>query len=103
MLRRLRQGLWAVAVFSLVLALCPCLVCSEMAADDCCASEGVTISSMCCADDAGSRTVAPTVAFTAFAPAALAHPMAIDAAPAAPVLKPQIPNRPIVARAVLRI
>ncbi len=92
------------AVFSLVMALCPCLVCSEMAADDCCASEGVTISAMCCADDAGSRTVAPTVAFTAFAPAALAHPVAIDPpTTTTPVFNLSIPNRPIVARAVLRI
>lgn len=93
----------AATVLSLVLALCPCLVCSQMAADDCCASEGVTISSMCCTDDAGSRTVVPAVAFLACAPAALAQPLAIDAAPPAPVFNLSVPTRPIVARAVLRI
>lgn len=65
-----------------------------MAADDCCASEGVTISSMCCADDAGSRTVPPTVAFLAFAPAALAHPAAIDSPTTTPVFNLPIRTAP---------
>ena len=89
---------------SLVLALCPCLVCAEMAVDDCCASDGPSISGMCCANDSGSRTVVPSGAVFAFAsgPASV-HPMAIDAAMLVSVLSHPLPTRPIVARAVLRI
>ena len=91
-------------VLSLVFALCPCLVCAQMADDDCCASDGPSIGGMCCADDSGSRTVVPSAAVFAFASGfAAAHPMAIEAAAPAPVFVRPIPTRPIVARAVLRI
>lgn len=104
MLRRLHRGLLAVMVLSLALALCPCLVCAEMAADDCCASEGLSISGTCCASDSGSRTVVPSGTVLAVAPGpAPAHPMTIDAALLVSVLAHPIPTRPIVARAVLRI
>ena len=103
-LRRLRRGLLAVTVLSLVMALCPCLVCAEMAADDCCASDGPSIGGMCCAGDSGSRTVVPSatvlVGASALAPAS---PVTIDAAVLVPVLSHPLPTRPIVARAVLRI
>lgn len=91
-------------VLSFVLALCPCLVCAEMAADDCCVSDGPSIGGMCCSGDSGSRTVVPSATVLAFAPGlALAHPVVIDAASAAPAFVYPIPTRPIVARAVLRI
>jgi len=103
-LRPLRRGLLAVTVLSLVFALCPCVVCAGMAADDCCASEGPSIGGMCCANDSGSRTVVPSAAVFAFASGlASGHPMAIDAAMLMPVLSHALPTRPIVARAVLRI
>jgi len=93
-----------VTVLSLVFALCPCLVCAQMASDDCCASDGPSIGGMCCADDSGSRTVVPSAAVFAFASGlAAAHPMTIEAAAPAPVFVRPIPTRPIVARAVLRI
>ncbi len=103
-LRRPRPCLLAVTVLSLVVALCPCLFCAQMANDDCCASDGPSISGMCCADDSGSRTVVPSAPVLAFAPGlAPAHPMAIDAAALAPVFMHSVPTRPVVARAVLRI
>ena len=103
-LRRLRRGLLAVMVFSVVFALCPCLTCAQMADDDCCASEGLSIGGMCCASDSGSRTVVPSATVLAFASGlAPAHPMTIDAAVLVPVLSHPLPTRPIVARAVLRI
>lgn len=92
------------ALLTFVFALCPCLPCARMAADDCCASEGLSISGMCCADDSGSRTVVPSATALLIAPdLASSHPLAIDAT--APVSAPAqpLPNRPIVARAVLRI
>jgi hypothetical protein len=91
-------------VLSLVFALCPCLVCAEMAGDDCCASDGPSISGMCCANESGSRTVVPSATVLAFdSGLAPAHPMAIDAATPVPIFVRPIPTRPIVARAVLRI
>ena len=91
-------------VLSLVFALCPCLVCAQMAADDCCASDGPSIGGMCCANDSGSRTVVPSVTVLAGpSDVAPAHPMTIDAAVLVPVLSHPLPTRPIVARAVLRI
>lgn len=104
MLRRLRRGFLAVMVLSLVVALCPCLTCAQMAADDCCASEGTSIGAMCCAGDSGPRTAVPSptvlVGASAFAPAS---PLTIDAAVFMPVLSHPLPTRPIVARAILRI
>jgi hypothetical protein len=94
----------AVAVLSLVFALCPCLICPEMAADDCCASEGTSIGAMCCAGDSGSRTVVASATVLAVAPGlAPAHPMTIDAAVLVSLPALAIPTRPIVARAILRI
>jgi hypothetical protein len=94
----------AVTVLSLVFALCPCLVCARVAADDCCAPDRLSIGGMCCASDSGSRTVVPSstvlVGASDFAPA---HPMTIGAALLVSVLSHPIPTRPIVARAVLRI
>lgn len=91
-------------VLSLVLALCPCLVCSQMAADDCCTSDGPTIAGTCCGDDSGSRSVVPSATVLAFAPGfALAHPVAVDTATPVLFFVRPIPTRPIVARAVLRI
>ena len=91
-------------VLTLVFALCPCLVCAEMTADDCCASDGPSIGGMCCAGDSGSRTAVPSATVLAAAPGlAPAHPMTIDAAVFMSVLSHPIPTRPIVARAVLRI
>jgi hypothetical protein len=91
-------------VLSLVFALCPCLVCAQMVEDDCCAPDGPSISGMCCASDSGSRTVVPSATVLAFDSGfAPAHPMAIDAAMTVPIFVRPIPNRPIVARAVLRI
>jgi len=103
-LRWLRKGLLAVTLLSLVLALCPCLFCAQMAADDCCASDGTSIGGICCADDSGSRTAVPSTSVLVFASGfALAHPVAIDATAPATVFAYPIPTRPIVARAVLRI
>ena len=91
-------------VLSLVLALCPCLVFAQVTADDCCASDGPSIGEMCCANDSGSRTVVPSAAgLTSASGLVPAQPMAIDAAAPMPVCVHQIPTRPIVARAVLRI
>lgn len=103
-LKRLRRGLLAVAWLGLVLALCPCLVCPRMAADDCCAADGVSMGGMCCADDSGSRTVVPSATALAVASGlAPGHPMTIHGAVLMPVLSHPLPTRPIVARAVLRI
>jgi len=103
-LKRLRRGLLAVAGLSLVFALCPCLVCPQMAADDCCASDGLSIGGMCCASDSGSRTAVPSATVLAVASApAPAHPVTIDAAVPVSVFSHPLPTRPIIARAVLRI
>jgi hypothetical protein len=103
-LRRFGRGLLAVTVLSLVFALCPCLVCAQLAPDDCCASDGLSIRGMCCSNDPGSRTVVPSATILLVAPGlAPAQPMAMDAAEAAAVFVHQIPTRPVVARAVLRI
>ena len=91
-------------MLSLVFALCPCLVCAQMAADDCCASDGSTIGGMCCSNDSGSKTVVPSATVLAVASGlAPAHPMTIDAAVLVSVLSHPLPTRPIVARTVLRI
>ena len=103
-LRRLRRGLLAGMVLSLVLALCPCLTCAQMAADDCCASDGLSIGGMCCTSDSGSRTVVPAATVLAVSPGpAPAHPLTIDAAMLVSVFSHPLPTRPTVARAVLRI
>jgi len=103
-LKRLRRGLLAGMVLSLVLALCPCLVCAQMAADDCCASDGLSIGGLCCASASGSRTVAPSATVLAVASGpAPAHPMTNDAAVLVSVFSHPLPTRPTVARAVLRI
>lgn len=91
-------------VWSLVFALCPCLTCARMAADDCCVSDGPSIEGMCCADDSSSRTVVPSATVLAVASGlAPGHPMTIHGAVLLPVLSHPLPTRPIVARAVLRI
>lgn len=91
-------------VLSLAFALCPCLVCAEMAADDCCASDGPSIGAVCCGGDSGSRTVVPSPTLLAVASGfGPAHPVIIDAAPLVPALAHSVPTRPVVARAVLRI
>jgi hypothetical protein len=93
-----------VMVLGLVFALCPCLPCAQMAADDCCASDGLSIGGMCCTDDSGSRTVVASATVLALAPGlASAHPMTFDPALLATVLSHPLPTRPVVARAVLRI
>lgn len=104
LLRRLGRGLLAATVLSFIVALCPCLTCAQMAADDCCASEGTSIGALCCANDSGSRTVVPsiTVLVGASAPAP-ASPLLVDAAVPVSVLSHPLPTRPIVARAILRI
>jgi hypothetical protein len=103
-LRRLHRGLLAMTVLSLVFALCPCLLCTPTTTEDCCASGEPSIRGMCCANDSGSRTVVPAAAGPSIASALTpAQPMAIDAAAPVPVFVHQIPTRPVVARAVLRI
>ena len=94
----------AVTVLSLVFTLCPCLACAQTPADDCCPSARPSIGGMCCANDSGSRTVVPSAAGLTIASGLVpAQPMPIDAAAPVPVLVHQIPTRPIVVRAVLRI
>ena len=104
MLLRLRRGLLAVTVFSLVFALCPCLVCADMPEDDCCASDGPSISGVCCAEDGSPKTAVPSA--TVFIPAnavAAVQTIAVDTAVGVSFHAYVIPDRPIVARAVLRI
>ncbi len=91
-------------VLSLVFALCPCLTCAQTAADDCCASDGPSINGACCVSDGGSRTAAPSTTVLIVASGSLAaHPVAIDATLPGAVRVLQVPTRPTVARAVLRI
>ena len=91
-------------VLSLVVTLCPCLTCAQMAADDCCASDGPSIGGACCMSEGGSRTAAPspTVVGAPSGPAAT-HPVAIAAAMPSSFHPIKAPTRPVVARAVLRI
>lgn len=91
-------------VLSLVFALCPCLTCGPMAADDCCASDRPSINGACCVSDGGSRAAAPsTTVLTLASPSLSAQAVAIAAAMPAPADQLKVPTRPVVARAVLRI
>jgi len=91
-------------VLILVVSLCPCLTCDQMAADDCCASEGASIGSACCVNEGSSRTEAPsTTALTVTSLAGVGHTVAIDAALPTTARAFRIPTRPAVARAILRI
>ena len=91
-------------VLSLVMTLCPCLVCAQMSADDCCASDGPTIAGVCCAEDGSARTAVPsTTVFVPAAATAATQATLIDMAVPMPVHALAIPDRPIVARAILRI
>jgi len=93
-----------VMVLSLVLALCPCLTCAQMAADDCCASDGPSVGAACCTQEGASGTAVPSpTVLVAASLSAVAQPMAIDAALPASIHGLKVPTRPVVARAILRI
>lgn len=101
-IRRISQGLVAIALLTLVLPFCLCPAGADMG--DCCMSGELSLSAACCADaSVPAPTLSPAAATPTTPPPSTMSAAAIEPLEFVPVRIQFVLARPIVARTILRI